>query len=61
MDRQYVTQSIVFRKDMNYKRVLQKCISVVFPDDDVESNECEYYVANGRGMSIHGGDYIYSY
>ena len=33
LDRQYVTQSVVFRKDMTYQRVLEKCVSVVFPDD----------------------------
>ena len=59
LDRQHVTQSVVFRKEMNHQRVLQKCISVTFPDDDAESNECEYYyIANGKGLSIHSGDYI---
>ena len=58
LDRQYVAQSVVFRKDMNYARVLQTCISVVFPDDE-ESTECEYYVANGRGISIHNDDFLH--
>ena len=59
LDRQFVTQSVVFRKDMNYRRVLEKCISVVFPDDDPESTEFDYYVANGRGMCVYGNeDYI---
>ncbi|CAI8021362.1 hypothetical protein GBAR_LOCUS12679, partial [Geodia barretti] len=58
LDGQYVTQSLVFRKDMNYRRILETCVSVVFPDDDLESSECEYYIANGRGMSIHSGDFI---
>ena len=53
LDRQFVTQSVVFRKDMTYQRMLEKCISVVFPDEtDV------YYVSNGRGMCICNGDYI---
>ena len=58
-DRQYVTQSVLFRKEMKYERVLQKCISVTFPDDNVESNDnYEYYIANGKGMSIYSGDTI---
>ena len=36
----------------------QKCISVVFPDN-ADTTECEYYIANGRGMSIHSDDFIY--
>ena len=56
LDRQFVTQSVVFRKDMTYQRVLEKCISVVFPDD--KTDDCEYYVANGRGMPICGEEYI---
>lgn len=55
-DRQYVTQSVLFRKEMKYERVLQKCISVTFPDDNVESND--HYIANGKGMSIYSGDTI---
>ena len=57
LDRQYVSQSVVFRKDMSYTRVLQKCVSVVFPDD-TDTRECEYYIANGRGMCICNEEYI---
>lgn len=56
LDKQFVTQSVVFRKDMTYHRVLEKCISVVFPDDMTDS--CEYYVSNGRGMPICSEEYI---
>ena len=46
-------------KKKKYERVLQKCISVMFPDDNVESNDhYEYHVANGKGMSIYSGDTI---
>ena len=42
---------------MCYKRVLEKFKSVVFPDDS-ESDGVEYYVANGRGMSICSEDEV---
>ena len=57
LDGQYVTQSVIFRKDMSYSRVLEKCVSVVFPDD-IDTANCEYYVANGRGMCICSEDII---
>ena len=43
---------------MSYQRVLEKCVSHVFPDDDLSSNEYEYYVSNGRGICISNGDSI---
>jgi len=33
LDKQFVTQSVVFRKDMTYPRVLEKCVAVVFPEE----------------------------
>ena len=56
LDRQYVTEGVVFRKDMTYQRVLEKCVSVVFPDD--AHDDCKYYVSNGRGMHIYVDEYI---
>ena len=56
LDRQFVTQSVVFRKDMCYQRVLEKCVSMVFPDD--EDVDCEYYVANGKELPICTGECI---
>lgn len=56
LDRQFVTQSIVFRKDMAYPRVLDKCICAVFPDEVQDG--CDYYVSNGRGMPIYTGEHI---
>ena len=53
-----MTQSVVLRKDMSYQRILEKCVSVVFPEDELPSNEYEFYIANGRGMSFHSGDHI---
>ena len=41
---------------MTYKRVLEKCVSVVFPDD--AHDDCEYHVSNGRGMCIYVDEYI---
>ena len=55
LDRQFVTQSVVFRKEMSYSQVLKKCFSVVFPDDNCESTDSEF-VANGRGMCVNDGE-----
>ena len=55
LDKQFVSVSVVFRRDMSYQRVLEKCISVVFPSSTPGG---EYYIANGRGMPICDDDYI---
>ena len=41
-------------------QVLNKCVSIVFADDSDadESEEYEYYVANGRGICICDGEFI---
>ena len=56
LDKQFVAQSMVFRKDVTYPRMLEKCISVVFPDDSSDGGK--YYMSNGRGMPICDGEYI---
>lgn len=52
---QFVSVGVVFRRDMSYQRVLEKCISVVFPTSTPGD---EYYIANGRGMPICDADCI---
>ena len=49
LDCQFVTQSVVFK---SYSQVF----SVVSPDDNCESTNSEYFVANGRGMCIDDGE-----
>ena len=39
-------------------RVLQKCVSVVFPDN-TDMTECQYYIANGCGKCICNEEYIH--
>ena len=56
LDKQFVAQSMVFRKDVTYPRMLEKCISMVFPDDSSDGGK--YYMSNGRGMPICDGEYI---
>ena len=58
LDRQFAAQSVVLRKDMTYSRVLEKCITIVFSADENVQESCEYYIANGRGMSICNDDHI---
>ena len=59
LDKQYVTQSVVFRQNMTYPRVLEKCVSAVFPDDDESDRDsCFYYVATGRGIPISSEEFI---
>ena len=55
LDKQFVSVGVVFRRDMSYQRVLEKCISVVFPTSTPGD---EYYIANGRGMPICDADCI---
>ena len=55
LDRGYASKGVVFRKDMTYQRVLEKCVSAVFPND---SSDGKHYVANGRGIPIFSGDNI---
>ena len=42
---------------MNYERVLQKCVASVYPETAADCNS-DFYVANGRGLSICCGDNI---
>ena len=55
LDKKFANKGVVFRKSMNYQRVLEKCVSAVFPND---SKDGKHYIANGRGIPIYSGDSI---
>lgn len=52
---QLAAHTVLFFKKTSYSRVLEK---LVFPADENVQESCEYYIANGRGMSICNDDHI---
>ncbi len=56
VDRSFTLVKLPFRKSCTYDRMLQKCVTELYPDHPEQG--VEYYIADGSGLPICAGETI---